>query len=264
MRRTYGREARRGRPRVTCCSPLRYFVSVSARYSAFALVPVSSATTPAAGARPRPALVDQPRSAASAGPSGDLVDLGAADDEDDLAARPLLGVARGQLRGRRRARPPRRPSSARGRRPPAARDRPPPAPPATPRPAAATRRPRPPPASAGPPPARPSCAAGSPRSATSRPPCPTPPARPAPRSGPGSTSTSSPAAMHACTSTRPGIADERHPGIADQRHHRAGAHPLDQPRRHAPLGVRVVAHALGRHPVAVEQHLRACACPRRR
>ena len=253
MRRTYGRDGASRPTARDLLQSLRYFVSVSARYSAFALVPVSSATTPAAGrarAPPRrPAVAARPAPARAG-----LVDLGATDDEHDLAARPLLGVARGELRsraahdllvdlgqlaadghrplgidrrqhGQRRADPARRLEghhTSGERRPPPAR-----------------RFLR------GRKPTKRHVAAASPRHERGQ-----------RRAGPGQHLDLEPGRHARLHEHEAGIADERHPGIADQRHHRAGAHPLHELAAPAPLGVLVVAHALGRHPVAVEQHPR--------
>ena len=98
-------------------------------------------------------------------------------------------------------------------------------------------------------------AAGSRRTATSRPACRSRRARSARRSGPGSTSTASPAATRACTRTSPGSLTSGIPASLTSATVSPAQHPLDEPRRGAALVVLVVAHALGGHAVAVEQHL---------
>ena len=258
-RHAYGARPRADRPsardllQIACATPAR-----SARDTAHSRsVPVSSATTPAAGRGRAPPASTSRRSASSAGPSARLVGRRGADHEHDLAARTLARRSAPPARPPCRARPPRGASSARGRPRPAARGRAPRAPPATPPPAAATRTPRASPATrstavelallarqeADEAPRR-GRQARSPTSAASA------------ALGPGSTSTASPAATHACTSTSPGSLTSGIPASLTSATTAPGAHPLDQPRRHAPLVVRVVAHALGRHAVAVEQHLR--------
>ena len=231
--------------------------SVRALYSRLAGTPVSSATTAAARRGLAPASTSR-LSASSAGPMSFDRRLGrATDHQRHLAPRRLVRVARRQLgrraadhllvdlgqlaRDRDRALGVERGQDLR----------------ATRRRAWATRTPRASPGRRTSPATRPSCGAGSRRTATGRRAARWPPSAASAADGPGSTSTASPAATHAWTSTNPGSETSGVPASETS----ATTVPSRILRHQLPgalaLVVLVVADQLTADAVAVEQHARA-------